>query len=47
MAKCPKNSAATGCPLNSNQKNNKKMTNFLVKNEKKNEENVLKNAKPL
>ena len=25
----------TGCPLNSNQKNDKKMTNFLVKNEKK------------
>ena len=25
----------TGCPLNNNQKNDKKMTNFLVKNEKK------------
>ena len=24
-----------GCPLNSNQKNDKKMTIFLVKNEKK------------
>ena len=35
----------TGCPLNSNQKNDKKMTNFLVKNEKKYEENVPKNSK--
>ena len=25
----------TGCPLNRNQKNDDKMTNFLVKNEKK------------
>ena len=29
------NEMKTGCPLNSNQKNDKKMTNFLVKNEKK------------
>ena len=37
----------THCPLNSNQKNGKKMTNCLVKNErkKKNEENVQKNPK--
>ena len=38
------NELKTGCPLNSNQKNDKKMTNFLVKNEK-NEENVQKNPK--
>ena len=29
------NELKIGCPLNSNQKNDKKMTNFLVKNEKK------------
>ena len=39
------NVAFAGCPLNSNQKNAKKKTNFLVKNKKKNEENVPKNAK--
>ena len=39
------NVAFAGCPLNSNQKNAKKKTNFLVKNKNKNEENVPKNAK--
>ena len=29
------NVAFAGCPLNSNQKNAKKKTNFLVKNKKK------------